>query len=68
MDKCPKCGGTSGFFYNEKVSGYIEKLSEWDGKIYNTNFDKLKYHYPDRPKTGVCADCGKRIKTEGISE
>jgi len=62
--KCPKCSGTGGFFINEYIWGWEERIVNWDGTIEHTNLDKINRRAI--PKTGICLDCGKRVNIENI--
>ena len=62
MDKCPKCGGTSGFYTKGEVWQY-----------YKCNGDPDGYEFVSESTMAICLDCGKRIKltvilNEGVTE
>lgn len=58
---CPKCGGTSGFYKNLKVTGTAQNYARWGAPAYQeeraAGEDGLTYY---EPKTVTCEDCGKR--------
>lgn len=73
MDKCPKCGGTSGYEVTLRVNGTMKDWHTWDGlRVERVDGeDGLHYHYP---KTARCYGCNERIplpddvrKCEGTS-
>lgn len=55
MDKCPKCGGTSGFYTKGEVWNYYKCNGEPDG-----------YEFVSEGTMAICLDCGKRIKLSVI--
>jgi hypothetical protein len=59
MDKCPKCGGLSGFTRSTKCNGWWKEQCTWDGTVQETDLDSVKYM--PKPKTVICADCFRRI-------
>lgn len=55
MDKCPKCGGTGGWYTKCEVWNYYKINGEPDGSECVEN-----------GKTAICLDCGCRIKREKV--
>lgn len=51
MNKCPKCGGTSGFYTKGEYLHYYRGEGHPDG-----------YDFVSESKTAICLDCGKRTK------
>jgi hypothetical protein len=56
---CPYCGGTEGVTTNDKAIGWIERHVFWNGVIDYTSLDKLR---ETKAASGVCIDCGKRVR------
>ena len=54
MDRCPKCGGKSG--YEEIYLCRWHQMRDWNGEGWDYELDHLKGN-----KNVVCLDCGKRI-------
>jgi predicted Zn-ribbon and HTH transcriptional regulator len=53
LDRCPKCGGDSGYFLVERL-----RLSvAWDGEAQDT-------HSLGTNKTAECRDCGYKFKAD----
>ena len=61
-NKCPKCGGTSGFTARDYFAGYAELLSNWEvtDSDYPCFNDTVRLRR--LAKTVKCLDCGKRVK------
>ncbi len=57
MNKCPKCGGTTGFYTKGEVWQY-----------YKCNGDPDGYEFVGEGTMAICLDCGKRIKLATILE
>lgn len=55
MNKCPKCGGTSGFCTKGVVWQYYKCNGETNG-----------YDFGSEGKMATCLDCGKQIKLATI--
>ena len=55
MNKCPKCGGTSGFCTKGVVWQYYTCTGETNG-----------YDFGSEGKMATCLDCGKQIKLATI--
>lgn len=53
MDKCPKCGGTSGFYTKGEYWHYYKCDGEPDGA-----------DFVSEGKTAICLDCGRRTKLD----
>ena len=58
-DRCPKCGGISGFTMNRKTGGWWKSYCTWDGIVEDTSLDDVIVS--PYPKTVICDDCGKRV-------
>jgi len=58
IDCCPACKGKLGFEYHQHAK--VKKSSRWGRNPYKAK--QTKVLVPEyRPKTIVCADCGKRF-------
>lgn len=55
MNKCPKCGGTSGWYTKGEVWQY-----------YTSNGDPNGYEIVSEGRMATCLDCGKQIKLTKI--
>lgn len=55
MDKCPKCGGTTGFYTKGEVWQY-----------YLCNGNSNGYEIVGEGRMATCLDCGKQIKLTTI--
>lgn len=56
---CPHCGGDGGIVTHDKAIGWIERHIYWNGSIQYTGLDGLRETIA---KSGVCIDCGKRVR------
>ena len=60
MNKCPKCGGVSGFVTHDYFAGWAECISTWQGDgDYPAFSDKVIIRRLS--KTVICIDCGIRV-------
>lgn len=55
MGKCPKCGGTSGWYTKGEFWNYYKCNGESDG-----------HDFVSEGKMATCLDCGKQIKLTKI--
>jgi hypothetical protein len=55
MNKCPKCGGTSGWYTKGEVWNYYKCNGEPDG-----------HDFVSEGTMAICLDCGKRMKRTAI--
>ena len=60
ITSCPFCGGTSGYYSRERVSGIVTDNKTWAGIAENSNMnDAIKYKRIHRYYK--CQDCHKNI-------
>ncbi|MBO5969303.1 MAG: hypothetical protein J6S14_12485 [Clostridia bacterium] len=57
MNKCPKCGGTSGFYTKGEYWHYYRNDGRPDG-----------YDFVSEGTTAICLDCGRRMKLALLQE
>lgn len=62
MNKCPKCGDTTGYYMLSRVSGYARSSYNWDDSQGDSSdmHDSIQYHYL---KTKRCLNCHTTIKS-----
>lgn len=60
MNKCPKCGGTSGLI--RKITIKYNQNVLWQGKVDSTEETEGGYC----GTTGRCWDCGKRVNIKDL--
>jgi len=62
VDKCPKCGGTSGYATTQYGSYRHDIEGLWGKPLYDEEGSNFEAHRPTRRnKNVICHDCLKRI-------